>query len=330
MLVILTGCINRSEEQVTIYCAVDREVASPILDAFQRQHEPLEVSRQFDVESTKSVGLANRILSECDKTRCDVFWNGEILQTLRLERAGLLLKRDWPAAKQLRSNYGSSPYWCSTTARGRILLVNMQKLPDATQWPSKVEDLNDVKWNQNCGFASPLFGSTSTHFAILASTQGESFWTWAEAAKNNAIVLSGNKQVAQAVSSGSIAWGLTDTDDALIEIANGQPVKIVIPDQSADGVGMVLIPSTVAVLANSPHPVAASLLADNLASEETANRLTMAAGAQFNLFANKPFSTHFEEADKLKSMSVDFEKVAQSADETNARLQTIFLSASAK
>ena len=37
-------------------------------------------------------------------------------------------------------------------------------------------------------------------------------------------VLSGNKQVATAVGSGQIAFGLTDTDDAMGEVEAGSPV----------------------------------------------------------------------------------------------------------
>ena len=44
-------------------------------------------------------------------------------------------------------------------------------------------------------------------------------------------VLSGNKQVATAVGSGQIAFGLTDTDDAMGEIDAGSPVAIVYPDR---------------------------------------------------------------------------------------------------
>ena len=52
--------------------------------------------------------------------------------------------------------------------------------------------------------------------------------------QKNAVILSGNKQVAQAVASGRVAWGLTDTDDAIIEKDSGEPVAIVFPDQAPD------------------------------------------------------------------------------------------------
>ena len=48
---------------------------------------------------------------------------------------------------------------------------------------------------------------------------------------SNATIQGGNKQVAQKVAAGQFAFGLTDTDDAMIEVERGEPVAIVFPDQ---------------------------------------------------------------------------------------------------
>jgi hypothetical protein len=87
----IVGCVPRSEKEVVVYASVDRDYASPILDSFERSEKgAVEVSRQFDVEANKSLGLASRIMLEQPSPKCDVFWNGEILHTIRLQKAGLL------------------------------------------------------------------------------------------------------------------------------------------------------------------------------------------------------------------------------------------------
>ncbi len=319
------GCIKRSEEQVVIYCSVDREFASPILDAYERNNAPIEVAAQFDVESTKAVGLANRIVAEAETPRCDVFWNGEVLQTIRLQKLGLLQKHAYDFPDGFRRHLTASDgTWAPITARARVLLVNTDKLGDELKWPTKVEDLADPQWKGQCGIASPLFGTTSTHMAVLKSQNKASYRDWIVKVKENAIVLSGNKQIAQAVSRGDLTWGLTDTDDALIERDNGGHVAIVFPDQAEKGVGTLLIPSTVAILKDSPHPVAARNLANHLFSKETASRLTMGAAAQFNLWPAAKLSDHFEDAESLKLMEVDFEKAGDIWQETISELETIF------
>ena len=60
--------------------------------------------------------------------------------------------------------------------------------------------------------------------------------------KRNARVLASNKQVALAVAAGTVAFGLTDTDDAIIEVERGMPVAIVYPDQAEGQLGTLFIP----------------------------------------------------------------------------------------
>ena len=57
-----------------------------------------------------------------------------------------------------------------------------------------------------------------------------------------------------AAGSGQIAFGLTDTDDAMGEIDAGSPVVIIYPDRQPDGLGTLFIPNTLAVIKGSPIP----------------------------------------------------------------------------
>src|SRR4051794_12559556 len=74
------GCWSRSGPEVVVYTALDSEFSEPILRQF---HEETGVAAlpKFDVESTKTVGLAEAIVAERARPRCDVFWNNEILHT---------------------------------------------------------------------------------------------------------------------------------------------------------------------------------------------------------------------------------------------------------
>ncbi|MHC5542150.1 extracellular solute-binding protein, partial [Singulisphaera rosea] len=74
---------------VVVYSALDREFAEPILKAYASR-TGAQVRPKFDIESTKTVGLTNLLVAEAARPRCDVFWNNEILNTLRLRRKGLL------------------------------------------------------------------------------------------------------------------------------------------------------------------------------------------------------------------------------------------------
>ncbi len=326
LLLACCGCVRHSENSVFIYSAADREYAKPILAAFARRHPEIEVVPQFDVESTKTLGLVTRIESESQRPRCDVFWNNEILHTLRLEQAGLLqpiawdIPRDWPANMRSRNRT-----WVGLAARARVFLVNRDLLPDPTLRPNSVADLADEKWKGKCGLALPLFGTTATHFTVLRDQLGgDKAEELFRQIHSNAVVLAGNKQVAQAVASGQLAFGLTDTDDALVEIDAGLPVEIVYPDQRPHQLGALRIPNTVCVIANSPHPRAASELANYLISEDTEGRLAMGSSGQFPVRPGHPQPSRAQGDSLVRWMEVDFAKAAANWDAAQEALRQIF------
>lgn len=302
------GCISRPEQEVVLYTSVDREYSAPILDGFERNHPPAIVSRQFDVEASKTVGLVTRLLEERSRPRCDVFWNNEILHTIRLQREGILFPHRWKIPANWPSSFRAKDgTWVGFAGRARVLLINTARIPNNADEPKSVAELSDARWKGKCGIAYPLFGTTATHFSVLHAKNGDDSMRWFEAVASNAIVLSGNKQVAQAVSSGQLAWGLTDTDDAQVEIENGFPVRILFPDQEEGQPGTLLIPNTVSILSQSPHPKLATELADYLVSETTENRLTMGSASQFPIWPDKANSlTH------PRWMEVEFERAADS------------------
>ncbi|MCA9201358.1 MAG: extracellular solute-binding protein, partial [Planctomycetales bacterium] len=179
-------------------------------------------------------------MAERSRPRCDVFWNNEILNTLRLEKAGLLDVYTSPEAAHYPQQFVSpSGAWHGLAARARVLIVNTEVVA-AADAPDSIDDLLDPRWKGRIGVAKPLFGTTATHAACLFAAWGDDkakdFFRRLKA--NEVQVLSGNKQVAQAVSAGRLAFGLTDTDDAYIEREiRKSPVSIVFPDQGAEQPG---------------------------------------------------------------------------------------------
>jgi iron(III) transport system substrate-binding protein len=341
--ILCIGCVPQPESSVVIYCASDREYATPILDSFERNHSGIEVARQFDVESSKTLGLVTRIEQERQRPRCDVFWNNEIIHTIRLQKQGLLERRRWQIPDTwplgLRAQDGS---WIGYAARGRVLLINKSKLRDVEHWPKSVFELADPKWRHRCGIANPVYGTSATHLAVLrshatsisvsgpashssnGSTSAWDWHSWCSQVADNAVVLAGNKQVALAVSSGELDWGLTDTDDAAIEMESGQNVELVFPDQFDRGFGTVFIPNTISVMKNAPHPTAAGALADYLASEKVEARLTMGNSAQFPVWPESKQSSRLQSERTVRWAAIDFGQAAESWGETMENIRAIF------
>ena len=249
--ILFSGCVPRAESDVVVYSALDEEFAAAILAGFERStDDKTGVVAKFDVESTKTVGLVNRIIAEKDRPQCDLFWNNEIMHTVRLQKLGMLATHPWRVESGWPPDMiASDGTWCGFAARARVLIVNTDLLPAPSEYPQSVDELANPKWKGRCAMARPLFGTTATHFAVLRERNGhDETITLLKKIRDNALILSGNKQVALAVAAGNLAWGLTDTDDAIIEKDLGRPVAIVFPDQASDQPGTLRIPNTVAIL----------------------------------------------------------------------------------
>jgi iron(III) transport system substrate-binding protein len=330
LTIALAGCHSaapKKPQEVIVYTALDQEFSQPIFDEFTKA-TGIVVRPKYDTESTKTVGLTQAILAERERPRCDLFWNNEILNTLRLEREGLLRPYASPAAAEYpasaRSPQGN---WYGFAARARVLVVNTSRVSEARR-PKSIQDLIDPQWYENVGIAKPLFGTTATHVACLASVWGEDkAREFCLAVKRNARIMAGNKQVAQAVASGELAFGLTDTDDALAEIAAGMPVAIVYPDQAEGELGTLFIPNTLALVKGSEHPEAAEKLLDWLLSSDVERQLADGPSGQIPLRTGVAASDRVKTPQQVRAMEVDFAKAAGEWDATARFLQQEFAAA---
>ena len=326
---LMAGCLPRSSSEVVVYTALDKEFSEPVLDDFQQGSE-ISVLAKFDVESNKTVGLANEIINQASRQRCDVFWNNEILHTLRLKQQGLLRSYKSPLADQYPDAFVSAEHdWYGFAARARVLIVNTELLPDPKEWPRSVNDLADPKWKDRCAMARPLFGTSATHAAVLFSAWGdEKAKAFLEAVAANAKIEGGNKQVATNVARGRYSFGLTDTDDAIIEIENGAPVAIVFPDQRAEGLGTLLIPNTLALIKDGPNPEGGQRLIDYLLQSEVEQRLASGPSAQIPLNRNSQARSRVELDGRLegelKVMNVNFEAAAEAWPRITPYLEATF------
>ena len=312
-------------EPVVVYSALDREFSEPIPKAYG-QNSGVRVLLKFDVESTKTVGLTNLIIAESERPRCDVFWNNEILNTLRLKQKGLLAPFRPSHAGDLPETFRAKDgTWYGFAARARILIVNTKLVAEADR-PKGVRDLLDPKWKGRVGIAKPLFGTTATHAACLFAAWGDekAMGYFRDLKANGVQILSGNKQVALAAGSGQIAFGLTDTDDAMGEIDAGSPVSICYPDRQPDSLGKLFVPNTLGIIKGSPHQKDAEALADHLLSPEVEAALARGPSAQIPLLKRTNVEARVETPKTAHAMESDFEAAAKIWEKVGAFLVSEF------
>jgi len=241
------------QDEVIAYCAQDQVYAEPIFNEFERE-TGITVRAVYDSEAVKTVGMANRLLAERNHPQCDLFWGNEEMRTRQMARQNVF-----------REPNG----WAAFGYRSRRLVINTNQVSGASVPHGLLELTNNV-WQGKLSLAFPQFGTTATHFHALRQLWGEEKWeNWCRAlAANKPFIVDGNSAVVKLVGQGEAWVGLTDSDD----IADGQREGL--PISSLPLVGeTLLIPNTIGIIRNAPHPQSAQKLFEYLEKPEVSERL---------------------------------------------------------
>ncbi|MHC4944879.1 MAG: extracellular solute-binding protein, partial [Planctomycetota bacterium] len=306
-------------EEVVIYCALDQNFSQPLLREFEKQ-TGIKVDALYDKEASKTVGLVRKIKEEMNNPRCDVFWNNEIVNTIKLKKLGALTPYRSPNAGDIPDEFKDSEgYWTGLAARARVFIINTELLPDEEKWPRSYKDLIDPVWKRKGGMARPLTGTTATHgsvlFQVLPEAEAKAFFEGLLA--NEANLTSGNAHLMRLVRKGEFAFGFTDTDDYNVARVDSHnyPVACVYPDQGEGELGTLVLPNTVAMIKGGPNPEAARKLIDYILSREVEEKLAFSDSAQIPLHPGVKKPDHVKVPEKdFRAMEVDFEKAAEQFD----------------
>jgi iron(III) transport system substrate-binding protein len=282
-------------ERVIAYCAQDQEYAESIFRDFQKA-TGITVRPVFDNEAVKTVGLANRLVTERAHPRCDVFWGNEEMRTRQLA-----------AQHALRETNG----WAAFGYRSRRMVINTNRLSLAAAPRSLLELTNDV-WRGKVALAYPQFGTTATHFHALRQYWGDARWqAWCRAlAANQPLLVDGNSVVVKVVGLGKAWIGLTDSDDIAAGQHEGLPVAALPMTEET-----LLIPNTVAIVRGAPRPEAAERLFEFLQRQDTIQQLVAANALEGASPSDVPAPT----------LKVNWEALLADLEGTTATLNQIFL-----
>jgi iron(III) transport system substrate-binding protein len=261
---LLSGCGRPEPSGLTVYASQDQVYAEPLLRRFTERTR-IPVQAIYDSEAVKTVGLANRLLAERDRPLADVFWSNEEFRTRQLAAAGVF-----------RETNG----WVAFGQRSRQWVIHTQALAQAQisqTVPASLLELTNSRWRGKVAMASPLFGSTATHFCVLRQRWGEEIWKqWcADLSRNELILTEGNSMVVRLVARGQALIGLTDSDDIAAGQREGWPVRGV--SLGAEGWRM---PNTVGIIRGSRRLAQAQQLMDYLRSAESLAFLEGAAAVE--------------------------------------------------
>ncbi|MGD9504442.1 MAG: extracellular solute-binding protein [Syntrophobacteraceae bacterium] len=310
-------------KEVVVYTSEDQVFSEPVLKDFEKK-TGITVKPLYDVESSKTTGMVNRLIAEKDHPKCDVFWNSEFAQTLVLKDKGVLAPYASPSAADIPKHFkDAEDYWTGYSVRARVLIYNTNLLKKE-DLPKSLFDLTDPRWKGKFAMAYPLFGTTRTHMAALYVAVGpEKTQEFLKGLKaNDALIVDGNSVVRDMVVDGEVPIGLTDTDDANAPIIEGKSVAVLFPDKG--GLGTLMVPNTVAMIKNCPHPEEAKAMIDYLLSREVESKLAFSEAAQIPVREGVKKPEQVPDVGSFTVMEADYRKVAENMDEAATFTQSLF------
>ncbi len=329
LVIIAAGVYYNSttnQTEVIIYTSVDQIYSEPVLEKFEAE-TGIKVKAVYDVEAAKTTGLVNRLIAEKGNPLADVWWNGEIAQTILLKEEGILMPYTSPEADGIPSAYiDADGHWTGFGGRARVLLVNTE-LVAPEDYPESIFDLAGyIENGYSVGIAYPVFGTTATHVAALYAEMGveaaEQFLT--DLKEAGISVLDGNGVVRDRVAQGMLDMGLTDTDDSIGAIERGDPVEMVFLDQGDGQMGTLKIPNTVAMVRDGPNPDEARMLIDYLLSEGNVAELVDSGWFQLPLRDINVDQEYFD-ASSVKGMTVNYVEVYGFIEQAKKDMAEIFV-----
>jgi len=301
VLLTVASCDRRPADEVVIYCGVDEPVASKVLDDFEKQ-SGIHVAVRYDIEASKSVGLAGRLEAEKDYPQADVWWGSEALLSVRLAEQDVLAPYQSPAAQDISARYkDAGGLWTGVALRARVLAVAQGRAAPPFQ-VTGIADLADPRLKNKTAMSRPTAGATGAHLAALYALWGpsEARVFFGRLHDNGITLLGGNAEVADQVGNGIYSLGLTDSDSVSTAQANGGNLTMVVPDQAGDGA--LAMPTSVALVKGARHPELARKLIDYLIGRQAEQKLIDMKFARW--------SVRGEGANSIRAMKVDYRAAA--------------------
>jgi len=321
--VIVAGAISPASGQVVVYCSIDENVGRQVLDAYKAR-TGVDVSAIYDSEAGKTTGLVQRIVreSQAGRPRADVFWSGELFNTILLARMGLLEAYESPQATDIPARFRDREHrWTAPAVRSRVIVFDPHQTPDA-QLPKRWEELAEGEFAKRSAIANPLFGTTRGHvaamFALWGPQRARAFLT--RLRDGGVQVVDGNSATVRAVMAGRAALAFTDTDDVFEAKRGGASVDLRYLDMG--GGGTLLVPCSVAIIHGGPNAAASRSLVDFLVSPEV-ERMLAQSEARF-IPVREALRTELNIAWPPETI-VDYTAVADAMDEADTAVREILI-----
>ena len=246
-----------AQEKLYLYTSMKESMVGHLKTAFNKKHPEVK----FDYQSAGAGKLMAKIAAEREsgKVMADLLWTSEVPDFYQLKAAGALLPYLPAESKSLINplpDYDGS----FTAVRLGVLGIayNTKRIKEA---PKSWDDLKKPEYKGAFGIANPaLSGTAYMSVALLAKQFG---WTYFEALRaNGAKMGKGSGQVIDDTSSGDLYGSLAVDYITLDKVEKGATIALAFPPE------MLVLPSPIAIMKNTPNAGAAKKFVDFVLSKE--------------------------------------------------------------
>jgi iron(III) transport system substrate-binding protein len=242
-------------DSLVVYSGRSDKFVKPVIAEFTRQ-----TGIEVILHSGKSTALLNKLQLEGERTEADLFLSNDAGNLQRGSDLGLFRKVSDTVAGPIQPQYRAPDNtWVGLSARARVLVVNTQG-----PWADKLDSvfgLADPALKDQLGITNSTNGSYIagvTVYMLAAGKDKTKAWLQGMKANVDGKVFNKHSKIVKAVADGKKQVGLVNHYYIYRHLDKhpDAPIKIVLPDQGKDGMGVAW---NVAGIAISKHSAKAEL-----------------------------------------------------------------------
>ncbi len=253
----VAGEAAAAQEKLIVYTSMKESLIGRLRDGFVKKYPNITM----DYQSAGAGKLMAKMAAEREsgKILADIIWTSEVPDFYSMKKEGILEKYVSPATKEILNPFDDFDGHFTAARLGTLgIAYNTRFIKTA---PAKWQDLFKPEYKGAFGIANPsLSGTAYMSLALLVKQFG---WEYIEKLRaNGARIGKGSGQVIDDTASGDLVASLAVDYITNDKIGKGATMALVYPPE------MLVAPSPVAIVKNSPNMGAAKKFVDFLLSKE--------------------------------------------------------------
>ena len=244
-------------QKLILYTSMKESLIGALCEAFTKKYPDVNINYQ----SAGAGRLMEKVAAErkAGKVLVDVLWTSDVPDFYTLKQEGMLEQYSPSVSTEIIDPFEDDDGYFTAVRLGTLGIVYNTELVKTP--PEKWEDILGPGFKGSFGLANPAFSGTA--YMSISLLVGEFGWEFVDKMATNKVNISrGAGQVIDDTVSGKLAGGIAVDYISLDAIRNGAAVGYVFPPE------ILVVPSPVAIIKNTPNLPAAKKFVDFLLSKE--------------------------------------------------------------